>query len=232
MSELNQNPSATVPDQPEAKPPVRKGMPLVIALVVIIALIGIANLSSLLHGNKKGAPQSALPMRPATANPQQVTSFETQQQAQAHQDAEQEQRQQTLAAAMQQLQAAQETPGPEAAGAPPMTAAQRDAIYGNSPDAPTHTSNVSEAQAEAKQKELAREKQQQDAINSDTVAIDFEHQASTAAAISDHAVSAVAAQAAPTTVDSNKKSPVIETTALQPTKAAEGRRKDRPDEPV
>jgi hypothetical protein len=26
MSELNQNPSATVPDQPEAKPPVRKGM--------------------------------------------------------------------------------------------------------------------------------------------------------------------------------------------------------------
>src|SRR5581483_3426369 len=32
----------------------------------------------------------------------------------------------------------------------------------------------SQAQAEAKQKELAKEKQQQDAINSDTVAIDFE----------------------------------------------------------
>jgi type IV secretion system protein VirB10 len=33
---------------------------------------------------------------------------------------------------------------------------------------------MSQAQAEAKQKQLAKEKQQQDAINSDTVAIDFE----------------------------------------------------------
>ncbi|HEY4381383.1 MAG TPA: TrbI/VirB10 family protein [Acidobacteriaceae bacterium] len=175
MTEPNEIPAATVPEQPEVRPPVRKGMPVVIALVVIIALIGIANLSSLLSGNKKSAPQSALPMRPATANPQQVSSFETQQAAQARTDAEQRQRQQELAAAMQQLQAAQDTPGPEAAGAPPMTAAQRDAIYGNSPSAPAHTSNMSEAQAEAKQKALAREKQQQDAINSDTVAIDFAH---------------------------------------------------------
>ena len=173
MSEENLNPPATVPEQPEAKAPVRKGVPLVIALVVIIALIGIANLSSLISGNKKAAQQSALPMRPATANPQQVSSFETQQQAQARQDADVAQRQQQLAAAMQQLQAAQETPGPEAAGAPPMTAAQRDAIYGNSSNAPAHTSNMSEAQAEAKQKALAREKQQQDAVNSDTVAIEF-----------------------------------------------------------
>lgn len=175
MQEPNQNPPATVPEQPEAKPPVRKGLPVVIALVVIIAVIGIANLSSLVSGNKKAAPQSALPMRPSTANPQQVSSFETQQQAQARQDADMAQRQQQLAAAMQQLQTAQETPGPEAAGAPPMTAAQRDAIYGNSSNAPARTSNVSEAQAEAKQKALAREKQQQDAINSDTVAIDFAH---------------------------------------------------------
>lgn len=182
MQEPNQNPPATVPEQPEAKPPVRKGVPVVIALVVIIAVIGIANLSSLISGNKKAAPQSALPMRPSTANPQQVSSFETQQQAQARQDADVAQRQQQLAAAMQQLQAAQETPGPEAAGAPPMTAAQRDAIYGNSSNAPVHTSNVSEAQAEAKQKALAREKQQQDAINSDTVAIDFEHAGGAAAA--------------------------------------------------
>ncbi len=155
-------------------------MPVVIALVVIIALIGIANLSSLVSGNKKAAFQSALPMRPATANPQQVSSFETQQQAQARQDADLAQRQQQLAAAMQQLQEAQETPGPEAAGAPPMTAAQRDAIYGDSPNAPPHTSNVSEAQAEAKQKQLAREKQEQDAINSDTVAIDFQRSGSAA----------------------------------------------------
>jgi type IV secretion system protein VirB10 len=174
MADQDQNVPPTVPEQPEAKPPVKKGLPLVIALVAIIAVIGIANLSSLLSGNKKAAPQSALPMRPATANPQQVSSFETQQQAQARQDTDLAQRQQQLAAAMQQLQAAQE-PGPEVAGAPPMTAAQRDAMYGNSSNAPAHTSNMSEAQAEAKQKVLAREKQQQDAINSDTVAIDFAH---------------------------------------------------------
>jgi type IV secretion system protein VirB10 len=180
MTDQDQNVPATVPEQPEAKPPVKKGLPLVIALVVIIAVIGIANLSSLISGNKKGAPQSALPMRPATANPQQVSSFETQQQAQARQDADLVQRQQQLSTAMQQLQAAQEIPGPEAAGAPPMTAAQRDAIYGSSSSAPAHTSNLSEAQAEAKQKQLAREKQQQDAINSDTVAIDFQHSGSAA----------------------------------------------------
>ena len=173
MIDQDQNVPATIPEQLEAKPPVKKGLPLVIALVVIIAVIGIANLSSLLSGNKKAAPQSTLPMRPATANPQQVSSFETQQQAQARQDSDLAQRQQQLASAMQQLQAAQEAPGPESAGAPPMTAAQRDAMYGSSSNAPTHTSGSSEAQAEAKQKQLAREKQHQDAINSDTVAIDF-----------------------------------------------------------
>jgi len=54
-----------------------------------------------------------------------------------------------------------------------VTAAQRSAIYGDSPNAPSHTSNVSQAQAEAKQKALEREKQRQDALDSDTVAIDF-----------------------------------------------------------
>jgi hypothetical protein len=48
-----------------------------------------------------------------------------------------------------------------------MTAAQRDAIYGNSSNAPKQTSNVSQAQAEAKQKVLEREKVHQDAVNSD-----------------------------------------------------------------
>ena len=57
-----------------------------------------------------------------------------------------------------------------------MTAAQREAIYGDSPNAPQQTSNVSQAQAEAKQKALEREKLHQDALNSDTVAIDFSHQ--------------------------------------------------------
>jgi type IV secretory pathway VirB10-like protein len=178
MQEPNQNPAATVPEQPEAKTPLKKGMPLMIALVAIIALIGIANISSLVSGNKKSAPASALPMRPAAPNAQQVTSFETQQQLQARRDTEERQHQQELAAAMQQLQAAQGVPGPEAAGAPPMTAAQRAAIYGDNPNAPAQTSNVSQAQAEAKQKALAREKQQQDAINSDTLAIDFEQSSS------------------------------------------------------
>lgn len=197
-----QNTHATVPEQPESKPPVRKGLPIVIALVVIVALIGIANISSLLSGNKRTAPQSALPMRPATANPQQVSSFETQQQAQARQDAADRQRQQEIAAALQQLQS-QQTPGPEAAGAPPMTAAQRDAIYGSSSNAPAHTSNVSEVQAEAKQKALAREKQRQDAINSDTVAIDFAHpsgSSATAAATAPPTAVLAESEVAPTRV--------------------------------
>ena len=175
MTEPNLNSSATVPEQPEAKPPLRKSMPIVIALVAILALIGIANISSLLRGNKKTAPASALPMRPSAPNAQQITSFETQQQLQARQDAADRQRQQELAAAIAQLQDAQGVPGPEAAGTPPMTAAQRAAIYGDNSNAPARTSEVSQAQAEAKQKALAREKQRQEAINSDTVAIDFEH---------------------------------------------------------
>ena len=56
-----------------------------------------------------------------------------------------------------------------------MTAAQRSAMYGDSPNAPSKTSNVSQLQAEAKQKALEKEKLHQDALNSDTVAIDFAH---------------------------------------------------------
>jgi type IV secretion system protein VirB10 len=174
MPEPNPNAPATVPEQPEAKPPLRKSMPVVIALVVIIGLIGIANISSLLSGNRKNAPASAMPMRPAAPNARQVNSFESQQQLQAQRDAEARQHQQELNAALQQLQQTEGVPGPEAAGAPSMTAAQRAAIYGDSPNAPQRTSNMSQAQAEAKQKQLAKEKQQQDAINSDTLAIDFE----------------------------------------------------------
>jgi type IV secretory pathway VirB10-like protein len=177
MPEPNENIPATVPEQPESKPPLRKSMPVVIALVVIIGLIGIANISSLLSGNKKAASKSALTMSPTTPNAQQVSSFETQQQLQARHDADERQRQQALAQAMQQLQQEQDVPGPESTATPAMTAAQRDSIYGGSANAPQHTSNVSEAQAEAKQKRLAVEKLKQDALNSDTVAIDFSHQA-------------------------------------------------------
>jgi type IV secretion system protein VirB10 len=181
-------------------------MPVVIALVVIIALIGLANISSLLRGNKKAAPASAIPMRPAAPNPQQVTSFETQQQLQARQDAEERQRQQELSAAMQQLQDAQGAPGPEAAGAPPMTGAQRTAIYGDSPNAPQRTSNMTEAQAEAKQKQLAKEKQQQDALNSDTLAIDFEHSGSTTSP----------AAVVPTAVEAERSAATTNTTSEEP----------------
>lgn len=174
MPELNENTPATVPEQPESKPPLRKSMPVVIALVVIVALIGIANISSLLHGNKRNAPASALPMRPTAPNAQQVSSFESQQQLQAQHDAQERQHQQEIAAALAQLQQGQDTPGPESAGAPQMTAAQRAAIYSDSPNAPRNTSGLSEAQAEAKQKRLAIEKQKQDALNSDTLAIDFD----------------------------------------------------------
>ena len=37
MTEPNQNSTATVPEQPEAKSPLKKGMPVVMVLVVIIA---------------------------------------------------------------------------------------------------------------------------------------------------------------------------------------------------
>jgi type IV secretion system protein VirB10 len=180
MTEQNSNTPATIPEQPDAKPPLKKSMPVVIALVAILAILGIANVTSLLLGNKKTAPPSALPMRPASPSAQQVSSFETQQQLQAQHDAEEKQRQQELLAAMQQFQNADGTPGPESTNAAPMTKAQRDAIYGGSSNAPQHTSNVSEAQAEAKQRALAREKQKQDAINSDTMAIDFARAGDTA----------------------------------------------------
>ncbi len=173
MTEQNPNTPATIPEQPDAKPPLKKSMPVVIALVAILAILGIANVTSLVRGNKKTAPTSALPMRPASPSAQQVSSFETQQQLQAQHDAEEKQRQQELLAVMPQLQNTEGAPGPESADAAPMTAAQRDAIYGGSSNAPQRTSNVSEAQAEAKQRTLARERQKQDAINSDTMAIDF-----------------------------------------------------------
>jgi type IV secretion system protein VirB10 len=200
MTETNQNSPATVPEQPEAKLPLKKGMPVVIALVAILAILGIANVSSLLHGNKNAAPASSLQMRPVSPNAQQVSSFETQQQLQAQHDAQENQRQQQLVAAMQQLQAAEGAPGPESANAAPMTTAQRDTIYGASSNAPQHTSNVSEAQAEVKQKALAREKLRQDAINSGTVALDFAHTGE-AATPSDVVPVATAAPLATATAD-------------------------------
>jgi type IV secretory pathway VirB10-like protein len=171
MQEPNQNPSATVPEQPEAFTPINKRQPLIILLFVILLVFVI---SSVVTASKKAAPlKSQLTARPATANPQQVNSFETQQEQVAKKDQEVQRQQAATAALLAAIQGA-DAPGPEAPGAPPMTPAQRAAIYGSgNPNAPQATSQVSERQAQAKQAELAREKQHQDAINSDTVAVDF-----------------------------------------------------------
>jgi type IV secretory pathway VirB10-like protein len=219
MPEPNENIPATVPEQPEAKPPLRKSMPIVIALVAIVGLIGIANVSSLLSGNKKAAAKSSLTMSPTTPNAQQVSSFETQQQMQARHDADALQRQQALAAAMQQLQQEQDVPGPESAGSPAMTAAQRDSIYGNSSNAPQHTSNVSEAQAEAKQKQIAIEKHRQEAMNSDTVAIDFSHQGTSASPVIAQAAKSASATDTASGQDSTARPGVIDATSVQASKA-------------
>ncbi len=165
---------ATVPAQPEATAPMKKGGPLLYLLVGGIALIGITNLSGFISGKGKEAPRSAMPQRPSAANPQQVSSFQNQQALQTAKDQEDRARQQQVTAAQLQQMQAEQNPGPEADAAAPMTPAQRQAIYGpNSPNAPKQTSNASQANAEAKQRVLAREKQHQDALNSDTVAIDF-----------------------------------------------------------
>ena len=187
---------ATVPDQPEATPPVKRTTPIIIGLGAIILVIGLANVGSVLSGSKREAPKSALPQRPASPNAQQVSSFQNQQAIEARQDAENRMRQQQLAAQMQQLQAEQAIPGPEGANAAPMTAAQRMAIYGNSPNAPQQTSGVSEAQAQAKQRALAREKEHQDALNSDTVAIDFARSGTSSSGTNVLAAKAAAAETA------------------------------------
>lgn len=159
----------TVPEQPNQATPLKKGMPIVIALSGILVLFVIVNLIGLITGKNKAAPASSLPMRPTTVNPQQVAGFQTQQDVEARRDAEDRARRQMAA----QFADESAVPGPEVATATPMTEAQSREIYGNSPNAPTQTSAASEAQAEAKQRALAREKQKQDALNSDTVAIDF-----------------------------------------------------------
>jgi len=186
MAEIEQIPPTTndpgaVPAQPEATPAIKKSMPLAIGLGAVFLIVGLANLANF-SGGKKEAPRSSLPMKPAAPNAQQVGSFEAQQNLQAQRDQEDRLHRQQLAEQMAQLQSQQSVPGPESESAAPMTDAQRDAMYGNSRNAPKKTSNATQAQAEAKQRQLAREKEHQDAVNSDTVAIDFAHPATATAA--------------------------------------------------
>lgn len=170
MAETPVTPPATVPEQPEASTPLNKKQPLLILLFTILLVC----VSSVVNAGKKAAAplKSQMTTRPAAANPQQVNTFESQQEQAAKKDLEEQQQRATTAALLAQIQAA-EAPAPEAPGAPPMTPAQRAAIYGlNNPDALQATSQMSERQAQLKQAELAREKQHQDALNSDTVAVD------------------------------------------------------------
>jgi len=186
MAEIEQIPPTikdpgAVPAQPEATPAIKKSMPLAIGLGAVFLIVGLANLANF-SGGKKEAPRSSLPTKPASPNAQQVGNFEAQQNLQAERDQEDRLHRQQLAEQMAQLQSQQSVPGPESESAAPMTEAQRDAMYGNSPNAPKKTSNATQAQAEAKQRQLAREKEHQDAVNSDTVAIDFAHPATATAA--------------------------------------------------
>jgi type IV secretory pathway VirB10-like protein len=163
----------TVPQQPIAKPPIKRTMPIVLVLLGAVLLIGLSAAYNALTGSsrKKQVAKSALQSRPATANPQQVTGFEKQQQLIAKNDAQQAQLQQAMAT----LEAQEgNIPAPEADPSMPMTPAQSAAIYGNSPNAPRQTSGQSEAMAEAKQQVAQREQRRLAALNSDTVAIDFQ----------------------------------------------------------
>ncbi len=186
MADNHEVPTTTdpgaLPAQPAATPAIKKSMPLILGLGALFGIVGLANLANFTGGAKKEAPRSNLAMKPASPNAQQVHSFQAQQALQAQKDQEDRQHQQQLADQMAQLQNQQAVPGPESETAAPMTEAQRKAIYGDSPNAPKKTSNVTQAQAEAKQRQLAREKEHQDALNSDTVAIDFAHSATTTTA--------------------------------------------------
>ena len=178
----------TVPVAPSTKPPIGKTMPIVLALTGAVVLIGASTAYNVISGSshKQEAAKSTLPARPSTADTQQVGNFQKQQALLQKSDAEHAQLQQAIAAmnAQEQGMNAQEQamgqgqgqpiPPPEADGTAPMTRAQSAAIYGTSQNAPRQTSGQSEAHAQAKQKAADREKHKVDALNSDTVAVDFQ----------------------------------------------------------
>jgi hypothetical protein len=117
---------------------------------VLFVILLVFVISSVVTATKKAAPlKSQLTARPATANPQQVNSFETQQEQVAKKDQEVQRQQAATTALLAAIQGA-DTPGPESPGAPPMTPAQRASIYGpGNPNAPRATSQMSERQGYA-----------------------------------------------------------------------------------
>ena len=160
-----------IPEQPEAQANKRFNLKVVGGIAAVILVIGLANVRS---ATKQVPLANSAVMKPTSPNATQVNSFGAQQQSLLQRDAEERARKELLATQNAQLASEQAIPGPESAGAAPMTPAQRDAMYGkNNPNAPQKTSGQSQAQAEAKQRQLERERQHQQALNSDTVAIDF-----------------------------------------------------------
>ncbi len=161
-----------VPSQPEAQANKKTNLKVIGALAAVILVIGLANLRS---GTKQEKiSNSALSAKPASPNATQVNGFQLQQQQIQQHDIDERQRLAVLAAQTAQLQQEQGVPGPESPDAAPMTPAQRDAMYGKgNPNAPQKTSGASQAQAEAKQRQLERVHQHQQALDSGTVAIDF-----------------------------------------------------------
>jgi type IV secretion system protein VirB10 len=184
----------SVPAQPAAEDSKKFNLKVVGGIAGVILVIGLANL----HNSTKQPPiaNSAM-MKPASPNANQVNSFETQQRLIQLKDAEERQRQAVLAAQNAQLQQELAVPGPESPNAAPMTPAQRQAMYGaDNSNAPQKTSAASQARAEAKQRELEKERQHKEALNSDTVAIDFAKPASATGNANNHdAVEAATAEA-------------------------------------
>ena len=169
----------TVPVVPPARPPIGRTMPIVLVLTGAVVLIGASTAYNVVTGSHKKDPaKSTMQSRPSTADTQQVSSFEKQQALIQKSDAQNAQLQQAVAALQAQEQGmqaqGQAIPPPESDATAPMTSAQSAAIYGTSPNAPRQTSGQSEAHAQAKQKAAEREKRRMDALNSDTVAVDFQ----------------------------------------------------------
>ena len=133
----------TVPVVPAGKPPIGKTMPIVLVLTGAVVLIGASTAYNIVTGSdhKKEAAKSSLQARPSTADTQQVSNFQKQQELIRKSDADHAQLQQAMAAMQAQergMQAQEQAvlPPPEADGTAPMTPAQSAAIYGNSPECP------------------------------------------------------------------------------------------------
>ena len=183
-----------VPAQPEAEQTKRFNLKVIGGIAAVILVITFTNL----HNSTRQAPtaNSAMTTKPASSTAAQVNSFEQQQRLQQQRDAEERQRRAVLAAQNAQLAEEQAVPGPESPNAAPMTQAQRDAMYGkDNPNAPQKTSAQSQRQAEAKQKQLERERLHQQALDSDTVAIDFAKSAPGSGNANNTAVEAAFAEA-------------------------------------